>query len=98
LIAIEGESAAAGIPDERTVKRPPLTDADYADLLRLADVLSMDTFNEIFSIVIKKHFRYDGGDDFVWNTMVAIASGTNDAAVIRHADELRRHYTLERSA
>jgi L-proline cis-4-hydroxylase len=98
LIAIEGESADAGIPDERTVKRPPLTDADRSDLLRLADVLSMDTFNEIFSIVIKKHFRYDGGDDFVWNTMVAIARGSKDAAVLQHANELRRHYTLERSA
>ena len=98
LIAIEGGSEDAGIPDERTVKRPPLTDADRANLLRLADVLTMDTFSEIFSIVIKKHFRYDGGDDFVWNTMIAIARASRDAAVLRHANELRRYYTMERSA
>lgn len=98
LIAVEGQSAEAGIPVAATVKRPPLSDADYAGLLRLADALTMDTFNEIFSIVIKKHYRYDGGDDFVWNTMVAIASAAKDPAVLQHASELRRHYTLERSA
>ncbi len=98
LITIEGESPDAGIPDDRTVKRPPLTDAEYSELLRLAGVLTMDTFNEIFSIVIKKHFRYDGGEDFVWNTMTAIASAGKDSALLDHTNELRRHYTLERSA
>jgi hypothetical protein len=98
LIALDGARAEDGIPDDRTVQRPPLTDADYADLLQLADVLTLDTFNEIFSIVIKKHFRYDGGDDFVWNTMIAIARAGKDASVLQHATELRRYYTLERSA
>jgi L-proline cis-4-hydroxylase len=98
LITIDGENEESGIPDDRTVKRPPLVNADHADLMRLSDVLTMDTFSEIFSIVIKKHFRYDGGDDFVWNTMIAIARASADAAVLPHADELRRYYTLERSA
>jgi hypothetical protein len=98
LITVTGAGPEAGIPDDRTVKRPPLADADRAHLLQLADVLTMDTFNEIFSIVIKTHFRYDGGDDFVWNTMEAIAAAGDDAAMRRHTKELRRHYTLERSA
>jgi Aspartyl/Asparaginyl beta-hydroxylase len=98
LITIDGQTEDAGIPDDRTVKRPSLADADYADLMRLGDVLTMDTFSEIFSIVIKKHFRYDGGDDFVWNTMMAIAGASKDAAVLPHAAERRRYYTLERSA
>lgn len=98
LITIDGETEDAGIPGDRTVKRPSLADADLADLMRLADVLTMDTFSEVFSIVIKKHFRYDGGDDFVWNTIIAIARACKDAAVLRHAEELRRYYTLERSA
>jgi hypothetical protein len=98
LISIDGQGEGAGIPEDRTVKRPPLTDADQASLLRLADVLSMDTFNEIFSIVIKKSLRYDGGEDFVWNTIVAIARASQDAAMLQHANELRRYYTLERSA
>jgi hypothetical protein len=98
LITIDGEREDAGIPADRTVKRPPLTDAGYANLLRLADVLTMDTFSEIFSIVMKTNLRYDGGEDFVWNTIVAIARASQDAAMLRHATELRRHYTLERSA
>ena len=98
LITIEGRSADAGIPADRTVERPPLTDVDLARLSRLADVMTTETVNEIFSIVIKTHFRYDGGDDFVWNTMIDIGRASADTATLRHVEELRRYYTLERSA
>ncbi|MGH3217155.1 MAG: aspartyl/asparaginyl beta-hydroxylase domain-containing protein [Streptosporangiaceae bacterium] len=98
LITIDGAAEDAGIPDDRTVKRPSLADADYAGLMRLADVLTMDTFSEVFSIIIKKHFRYDGGDGFAWNTMIEIARASKDAAVLPHVEELRRYYILERSA
>lgn len=98
LIKIGGRSADAGIPEDRTVKRPPLTDADRASLLQLADVITMDTVNEIFSIVIKKHYRYDGGDDFVWNTMIDIARASADPAMLKHIEDLRRYFTVERSA
>ncbi|MEV1143563.1 aspartyl/asparaginyl beta-hydroxylase domain-containing protein [Micromonospora sp. NPDC049799] len=98
LITVEGAGPEAGIPADRTVKRPPLTDADRAGLMRLADVLTVETVNEIFSIVIKKHFRYDGGENFVWGTMIDIARAAADPAALPHVEELRRHYTLERSA
>jgi hypothetical protein len=98
LITIDGESEESGIPDGRTVKRPPLTDAGYFNLLRLADVLAMDTFSEIFSIIIKNHYRHDGGDDFVWYIMIASALASANPEVLVHANELRRHYTPERSA
>ena len=87
-----------GIPADRTVVRAPLPDEDRAELLRLANVLTMDTFWEVFAILIKKHFRYDGGDDFVWQTMMAIARASKDPAVLPHTLELHRYYTLERSA
>jgi hypothetical protein len=98
LITIEGEREDGGIPEDRRVQRPPLPEADYARLLVLADVLAIDTFNEIFSIVIKKHYRYDGGDDFIWSTIIAIARASKDPELLAHARELRRHCTLERSA
>jgi len=98
LITVPGASEDAGIPEDRTVRRPPLPEAEYQRLLALADVLALNTFNEIFSIVIKKHYRYDGGDDFVWDTMIAIARESRDPELLAHAHELRRHYTLERSA
>jgi L-proline cis-4-hydroxylase len=98
LITIEGQREGGGIPADRTVRRPPLPEADYARLLGLADVLEMNTFNEIFSIVIKKNYRYDGGDEFIWNTMIAIAGASKDPELLAYARELRRHSTLERSA
>ncbi|MEU9663109.1 aspartyl/asparaginyl beta-hydroxylase domain-containing protein [Streptomyces chartreusis] len=86
-----------GIPADRTVRRAPLPDADRTNLLRLADVLTMDNFGEIFSIVVKTHFRYDGGEQFAWDTMTAIARGSKDPAVLEHTLELRQYFTLERS-
>jgi L-proline cis-4-hydroxylase len=97
LTTVDGATADAGIPPGRIVARPRLTDADRADLLRLADILTMDTFGEVFSIVIKKHYRYDGGDDFVWHTMTMLARGSKDPAVLPHTLELLRYFTLERS-
>jgi hypothetical protein len=98
LVTVEDDGYGDGVPADRAVARPPLSDSDRANLLRLADVLTMDTFGEIFSIIIKKHFRYDGGDDFVWNTMTAAARACEDPAVLPHTLELHRYYTLERSA
>jgi len=98
LVKVAGGTPETGIPADRLVSRPALTGAERAGLLRLADVLTMDTFNEVFSIVIKKHYRGDGGDDFVWRTMIDIAAASADPAVLPHALEVHRFYTLERSA
>jgi hypothetical protein len=97
LITIAGRSADAGIPEDRTLARPPLTDADRAALLQLAGVMTMETVDDIFSIVIKKHYRYDGGDEFVWNTMIDIARASADPATLRHIEDLRRYFTIERA-
>jgi L-proline cis-4-hydroxylase len=98
LVTVGDEGYADGVPADRAVDRPPLSDVDRTSLHRLADVLTMDTFGEIFSIIIKHHFRYDGGDDFSWQTMMAIARACKDPAVLPHTLELHRYYTLERSA
>ncbi|HTF11510.1 MAG TPA: aspartyl/asparaginyl beta-hydroxylase domain-containing protein [Asanoa sp.] len=98
LTTVGGAGEEAGIPADRIVPRPPLTDVDRAELSHLAGVLTMDTFSEVFSIVIKTHFRRDGGADFAWNTMVGLARASRDPAVLPHALELRRYFTLERSA
>lgn len=98
LITVAGAGPDGAIPEERTVRRPPLPEADHRRLLGLAEILAMNTFNEVFSIVIKKHYQYDGGEDFVWDTMIAIARESGDPELLAHAHDLRRHYTLERSA
>jgi hypothetical protein len=97
LVSIAGRSAGDGIPGDRVVTRPPLPDADRAALLQLADVMTTDTINDIFSIVGKKHHRYDGGGDFVWDTMVDIARAAADPALLPHIEELRRYFTIERA-
>jgi len=98
LTTVAGGGPDSGIPADKIVRRPPLGDDERADLLRLSTVLNMDTFDEVFSIVIKKHFRRDGGDDFIWSTMTALARASADPAVLPHTEQLRKHYTLERSA
>lgn len=98
LVTVADDGYGDGVPADRAVARPPLSDSDRGALLGLADVLTMDTFAEVFGIVIKTHFRYDGGDDFVWSTMTAIGSACTDPAVLPHTLELHRYYTLERSA
>jgi hypothetical protein len=98
LVTVPDEGRGPGIPADKAVARPPLAAADRADLRKLADVLTMDNFAEVFSIVIKKHFRYDGGDDFAWDTMTGLARDCKDPEVLPHTEELRRYYTLERSA
>lgn len=97
LITVGGAGAEEGIPADRRIARPPLSDVDRAALTRLAEVLTMDNLYDVFSIVIKKHYRRDGGDGFVWDTMTALAEGCSDPAVLPHLQEQRRYFTLERS-
>lgn len=98
LVTLEPERRDAGIAADRVVARPQLPDSDRADVMQLAAVLNMDNFGEVFGIVIKKHLRYDGGDDFIWDTMIALARGCKDPAVLPYTLERHRYYTLERSA
>lgn len=97
LTSVAGAREEAGIPADRIVQRQRLTDAERAHLSSLADVLTIDTFSEIFSIVIKTHFRRDGGDGFAWDTMIALAQASHDLAVLPYALELHRYLTLERA-
>jgi hypothetical protein len=91
--AVEGS-----VPADRVVARPPLPPTDRNALAELAGVLTMDTFNEVFSIVIKKHFRFDGGEDFAWEAMTALAQDCRDPEVLVRVRELRRYFELDRSA
>ncbi|UKD58032.1 aspartyl/asparaginyl beta-hydroxylase domain-containing protein [Amycolatopsis sp. FU40] len=87
-----------GIPADRVERRPPMSEEERAELLGLAPLITMDNYRDVFSIVIKKHFRADGGDDFVWRTMREIARAGRDPAVAARIDEMQRYFTLERSA
>lgn len=87
-----------GLPQDRVIPRPPLPAADRDALAGLAGVLTMDTFKEVFSIVIKKQFRFDCGDDFAWTTITDLAHVCSDPRVLVRVRELRRYFELDRPA
>lgn len=97
LVNVAQVEADDRIPARSRVARPPLPDSRRAELLRLANLLTMDNFGEIFSIVIKTHFRWDGGEDFAWDTITSLARASKDPAVLPHALELLSYFTLNRS-
>jgi L-proline cis-4-hydroxylase len=97
LITPVQEPGDARIPARAAVTRPALPADRRAALLRLADLLTMDTFREVFSLVIKNHFRWDGGENFAWDTMIALARACGDPAVLPHTLELFQYYTLDRT-
>ncbi|MCX4091616.1 aspartyl/asparaginyl beta-hydroxylase domain-containing protein [Nocardia sp. alder85J] len=97
LIVPDREPVGDRIPDRSAVRRPALPDSRRDELRRLADLLTMDTFREVFSIVIKTHFRWDGGEDFAWDTMFALARACPDQDVLPHTRELFQYYTLDRT-
>lgn len=85
----------AGIPAERVRERPPIEDAEREALYRLADVITLDNWRDVFSIVIKASYSRDGGEGFVWDTLGEIgrrAGAEADAKI----QELHRYFLLER--
>lgn len=88
----------AGIPRDSICSRPKMTEAERASLLSLADVIDLDNFKDVFSLVIKKHYRKDGGPNFIWDTMTSIAEASRNPAVSLKVRELHEYFLLKRSA
>lgn len=85
------------IPQESIQARSNLTDAEREALLSLAAVIDVDNYKDIFSIVIKKHYRKDGGDNFVWDTIIKIAKSSSNEAVHSKIKELHQYFLVQRS-
>lgn len=86
------------VPADRIVRRPELSDAERKDLLGLAAVIDPDNYRDVFSIVIRKHYRSDGGDNFVWDTLDEIGRQSQNEDVRAKIQELHRFFLMERSA
>jgi hypothetical protein len=89
-------TSSAGIPERKIRPRPPLPQAEREGLLSMASVFDQDNLMEVFGIVIKKHFRKDGGPDFVWDTMEEIARRSGNEANIAKVAQMYKHCVLER--
>ncbi|MEX5712627.1 aspartyl/asparaginyl beta-hydroxylase domain-containing protein [Parafrankia sp. FMc6] len=78
--------------------RPPLDDGERDALLALAEVIDRDNCRDVLAIVVKAHFRRDGGAGFVWTTMREIARRSGDPAVVGLVRQLHDHFLIERTA
>jgi L-proline cis-4-hydroxylase len=95
LVSLPIESPS-DVPAQSLCPREPLSDRERDDLLALASVVDMDNLKDVFAIVIKKHYRRDGGENFVWNTLDRIAELSDNDAVRKKIHELHRYYVMER--
>ncbi|MER5554694.1 aspartyl/asparaginyl beta-hydroxylase domain-containing protein [Streptomyces sp. NPDC002793] len=85
------------IPEDRISKRPSLTDGEIEALFRLSDVVDLENYRDVLGLVIKKHYRRDGGDDFVWRTLTEIGRRCPDPAVRSKIQEEQRFFLMERA-
>lgn len=86
------------IPRESIQPRGKLTQPERNALMQLASVIDANNYKDIFSIVIKKHYDRDGGDNFVWDTVMNIAKSSCNAAIDTKIQEMYRYYMVQRSA
>lgn len=86
-----------GIPEESVCRRELLSEREREDILSLAPIIDLDNLRDAFGIVVKKHYRKDGGQNFVWGTLDQIAKRHSDAAVSERIRELHKYFTMERS-
>ncbi|MGR9556469.1 aspartyl/asparaginyl beta-hydroxylase domain-containing protein (plasmid) [Rhizobium leguminosarum] len=86
------------IPPDSICRRSPMTDTDRKRLLALAGVIDMDNYRDVFSIVIKNHYRKDGGDNSIWSTFLEIARSSANTELREKVDDLHRYFLIERAA
>jgi hypothetical protein len=88
---------APGIPRHSIRGREPLTDRERLELRSLASIVDLDNLTEVFGILIKRHYRKDGGENFVWDTMFDVARRSGNAAVESRVRELHEHCVAKRA-
>lgn len=86
------------IPQDSIQPRSPLTDEERTTLLSLSTLIDIDNYRDVFSIVIKKHYHKDGGENFIWDTLLKIAAFSNDQAVASKIKEMHEYFLVKRSS
>ncbi|GAB1331542.1 aspartyl/asparaginyl beta-hydroxylase domain-containing protein [Streptomyces sp. NPDC093260] len=87
---------SGGIPQSNLCVRPELTEGEREGLHALSGIIDEENIMDVLGLVIKKHYRKDGGANFVWSTMQEIARLSNDERIVKKVADLYRHTNLER--
>jgi len=85
------------ISQDCVLRRQPMTQAERQSLLGLSSVLNERNWRTVLDLVIRQHFRCDGGNGFVWETMLEIAANASDRAAAAIVHEMHHYYLMERS-
>lgn len=88
---------AAGIPQQSICSRPPLSDRERDTLLAMSSIVEIANLRDVFGIVTKKHYTKDGGEDFVWRTMIEIGRRSGNSLVDEMIRSLHTYYALARA-
>ncbi|WP_405362657.1 aspartyl/asparaginyl beta-hydroxylase domain-containing protein [Kitasatospora sp. NBC_00085] len=85
-----------GIPEANLCERPELTAEEREGIHALSGVIDEENIMEVLGLVIRKHYRKDGGPKFVWSTMTEIARLSGDERIVKKVADLYHHTNLER--
>src|SRR5207302_4629553 len=88
---------ATGFPPHSLVERPRLSQRERDAILGLSCVVDLENLTEVMGVVIRKQYRKDGGDNFVWGAMTEIGRSSGDSGVHERIKELYQHCMLERA-
>ncbi|MEU9979423.1 aspartyl/asparaginyl beta-hydroxylase domain-containing protein [Streptomyces sp. NPDC051014] len=84
------------IPPSNLCARPRLSEAEREGLHGLSRVIDEENFTQVLGLVIRKHYRRDGGPDFVWSTMREIARLSENDRIVGRVTDLFSHTNLQR--
>ncbi|MGW2317460.1 aspartyl/asparaginyl beta-hydroxylase domain-containing protein [Streptomyces sp. NPDC001680] len=87
---------SGGIPEANLCDRPALSDTEREGVLALSSIIDEENFMQIMGLVVKKHYRKDGGPNFVWSTMREIAERSGNRAIVKTVLDLYQHTNITR--
>lgn len=87
----------AGIAPDCVIQRRPIRAAEREAMLALGEVLDERNYRKILELVIHQHYRADGGENFVWNTVLELAERSRAHEARDKLYEMHRYYLMERS-
>ncbi|KZN47808.1 aspartyl/asparaginyl beta-hydroxylase domain-containing protein [Pseudoalteromonas luteoviolacea] len=96
LFKFEQETTKA-IPLENQASREMLSKQMRDQVNELSKVINFDNFREVISIVVKTHFRFDGGSNYIWDTLLHIAKVCENKAIGEKLHEMHHYMVIKRN-